>query len=218
MRLRHTIGLIAAAMLAWVGNGQVSGGFVEEFTNKDEWISAVGQFTTIGFTGFPNGTFITDQYADLGILFTDGNVFIHMSGSHVNDGWGLGGNEAIHLSFLTPQAWIAVDFPGAVKFELFSGGDLIYASSNFGGGGVGLFAGLLSTDLFDAALIYDWGDDQVFIDDLHFGVPAPGALWLLAVAALSPRRRRRVAPGGGAVVNRPASGRWFDAHHCESFP
>ncbi len=189
MRLQKIIGFaVAAVLLAPAGPTQAG---VIELTDREEWFSLVGPVITVDFTGFAPGTFITDQYADLGILFTDGNDFIHMSGSHVNDGWGLGGNEAIHLSFLTPQAWIAVDFPGAVKFELFSGGDFIYASSNFGGGGVGLFAGLLSTDLFDAALIYDWGDDQVFIDDLHFGVPAPGALWLLAVAALLRRRRRR---------------------------
>ena len=194
MRLGKTIGLIAAAMLAWVGNGQVSGGFVEEFTNKDEWIAAVGRFTTIGFTGFPDGTFITDQYADLGVLFTDGfdNIACCSKNTFPNDGAGLDGHSAIHLSFDSPQAWIAVHFPGAVKFELFSGGDLIYTSSNFGGGGTGFFAGLLSSDLFDAVVLSDPFVGDVFIDDLHFGVPAPPALAVLALASLfSPRSRRR---------------------------
>ena len=48
-------------------------GDVLEFTDKDEWIEAVGEFTTIDFTGYPKDTFIADQYAYLGILFTDGN-------------------------------------------------------------------------------------------------------------------------------------------------
>ena len=190
MGLRKTIGLIAAAMLAWVGNGQVSGGFVEEFTDKDEWIAAVGQFTTIDFTGFPDGTFITDQYADLGILFTDGNDSIVFAGSFINDGVGLGGNGNISMSFDTPQAWIGVDHPGFLSIELYSEGRLFFAS-NLWGGGVGNFLGLVSTELFDAAVLIDPLDRLAFIDDLHFGVPAPGALWLLAVAALMPRRRRR---------------------------
>ena len=195
MRLRNTIGLIAGAILPWVGNGQVSGGFVEEFTNKDEWIAAVGDFTTIDFTGFPAGTFITDQYADLGVLFTDANDSIHVSGSMVNDGWGLDGNPDIHLSFDTPQAYLAVHFPGDVQIDLFSG-DIFLHSSVFIAGGVGNFGGLISSQLFDAVVISDPVLGDVFIDDLHFGVPAPPTLALLALASLfSPRRRRSGVTG-----------------------
>ncbi|MCZ6735484.1 MAG: hypothetical protein O7C65_06815 [Planctomycetota bacterium] len=191
MRLRkETIGLVAMAIMAWPGNGGVAfGGFVEEFTNKDEWIAAVGRFTTIDFTGFPQGTFITDQYADLGILFTDGNDSIAFAGSFINDGVGLDGNGDISVSFDTPQAWIGVDFPGFLTIELFSAGNLIH-TAEFGSAGAGNFGGLISSKLFDAAVLID-PLDQVAIDDLHFGVPAPGALWLLGVAALLPRRRRR---------------------------
>ncbi|MCH8150741.1 MAG: hypothetical protein IH830_00025 [Planctomycetes bacterium] len=202
MRLgKTTTGLIAAAIMAWLGNGQALGGFVEEFTDKAEWISAVGRFTTIDFTGFPDGTFITDQYADLGILFTDGNDNIFLSdNAFPNDGAGLfgGGFTPIAVSFDTPQAWIAVDFPGAVQFELFREGELIYTSSLFGGGGVGFFAGLVSSELFDAAVILDPDDQSVFIDDLHFGVPAPGAIALLALASLFSTRRRRSGVTGAA--------------------
>ena len=35
-----------------------------------------GDFTTIHFFEFPDLTFITDQYLDLEVLFTDGNDFI----------------------------------------------------------------------------------------------------------------------------------------------
>ena len=163
---------------------------VQEFTDKDEWIDAVGKFTTIDFTGFPEGTFITDQYADLGVLFTDGNDTIQEWGGFM-DGHGLRGSDTITLAFDSPQAYIAVDYPGAMKLELFSEGRLIYTSSDFGDIGKGHFAGLLSTDLFDGALLYDWVLGSVFIDDLHFGVPAPGTLPLLALGALTRRRRRR---------------------------
>ena len=168
----------------------VSAGVIE-FTDKDEWIDAVGQFTTIDFTGFPEGTFITDQYADLGVLFTDGNDTISVNDGFLNDGSGLRGSDTITIAFDSPQAYIAVDYPGGMKIELFSQGRLIYTSSDFGLGGAGNFAGLLSTDLFDGALLYDWIAGSVFIDDLHFGVPASGALPLLALGALTQRRRRQ---------------------------
>ncbi len=190
MGLRKTIGLMAVAVMAWPGNGEALGGFVEEFTDKDEWIAAVGDFTTIDFTGFPQGTFITDQYADLGILFTDGNDTFFFTPSFINDSWGVDGNGNISVVFDTPQAWIGVDFPGDLQIDLFSEGRLIHTSV-FIAGGIGNFGGLISSELFDAAVLIDPVDGAVFIDDVHFGVPAPGALWLLAVAALFSRRRRR---------------------------
>ena len=193
MRLRKTIGLVAAAILPWPGNGQALGGFVEEFTEKDSWIAAVGRFTTIGFTGFPDGTFITDQYANLGVLFTDGfdNIACCSKNTFPNDGAGLDGHSAIHLSFDSPQAWIAVHFPGDVQIDLFSG-DILLSTSVFLPGGVGNFGGVISTQLFDTVVISDPSVGDVFIDDLHFGVPAPPTLALLALASLfSPRSRRR---------------------------
>ncbi|MCH8151501.1 MAG: hypothetical protein IH830_03905 [Planctomycetes bacterium] len=193
MRLRKTTtGLIVAALLiAWPGNGQALGGFVAEFTDKDEWIAAVGDFTTIDFTGFAQGTFITDQYADLGIVFTDGNDSINFSPTAFpNDAWGLDGNGDISVSFDAPQAWIGVDFPGDLQIDLFSEGRLIHTSV-FIAGGIGNFGGLISSELFDAAVLIDPIGVEAEIDDLHFGVPAPGALWLLGLAALFPRRRRR---------------------------
>ena len=164
-------------------------GGVAEFEDKGEWIAAVGPFTTIDFTGFPDGTFITDQYADLGVIFTDGDDTIQMSPSHVNDGWGLRGNGIITLAFDTPQAWIGVDFPGFLRITLFSAGKPIH-TGGFGFGGTGNFGGLLSSELFDEALLTDPGDSFAYIDDLHFGVPAPPTLGLLGLAVLLAKRRR----------------------------
>ena len=167
---------------------------VIEFTDKDEWIAAVGEFTTIDFTGFEVGTFITDQYADLGILFTDGNDTIHHTGSFVNDGAGLDGNGDIAVAFDTPQLWIGVDFPGFLDIELYYQGKLFHTGV-FGFGGVGNFGGLLSTQPFDAAVLAEVGGFEAAIDDLHFGVPAPGSFALLALGALTQRRRRREIEG-----------------------
>ena len=163
---------------------------VQEFTDKDEWINAVGEFTTVDFTGFDVATFITDQYADLGILFTDGNDSIQHTVSFLNDEWGLDGNGDISVAFDTPQLWIGVDFPGFMRIELYDEGRLIYTSSNFLPGGVGNFAGLFSNASFDAAVLIDPANEAA-IDDLHFGVPTPGSMALFALGALTRRRRRR---------------------------
>ena len=177
-------------------------GGVIEFTDKDEWIDAVGAFTTIGFTGFPNGTFITNQYADLGVLFTDGNDSIRFSPTvFPNDEWGLDGNGDIAVAFDTPQLWIGVDFPGFLDIELYYQGKLIHTGV-FGFGGIGNFSGLLSTQPFDAAVLAEVGGSEAEIDDLHFGVPAPGTLPLLALGALWTRRR------GSARATSTATGPW----------
>ncbi len=197
MGLRKTTGLMLVAMLLWSGDGVTFGGIIE-FTDKQEWEAAVGGFLTADFTGFAPGEFITDQYADLGILFTDGNDSINFSPTAFpNDAWGLDGNGDISVSFDTPQAWIGVDYPGLLTIELYSEGRLFF-TSNIYGGGVGNFLGLVSESFFDAVVLIDPLDDAVFIDDLHFGVPAPGALWLLGLGALCARRRRRSGVTGPA--------------------
>jgi hypothetical protein len=172
-------------------------GEVFEFTNRDEWFAAVGLTTTIDFTGYPDGTIITSQYTDSGVVFTDGNDAIAFNDiAYPNDGFGLKGNGWMFITFLTPQAYIAVDFPGFLMIQLFNQGALLYASDVFGEppGGGGHFAGLVSGDFFDSAVIRPHPQlGTVSIDDLHFGVPAPPALVPLALAALVPRRRRVAA-------------------------
>ena len=69
---------------------------VVEFHERDEWEAAAGSFSTIDFTGFPDSTIITDQYLDLGVLFTQGNDNIELSGSFPNDGSGLDGFDDVH--------------------------------------------------------------------------------------------------------------------------
>jgi MYXO-CTERM domain-containing protein len=163
---------------------------VMQFTDKQEWIEAAGPFATVDFTGFPNLTVITDQYADLGIYFTGGDDRIFLSQtSFPNDGAGLDGNDAITAVFDEPRAWFGVDHPGFVTMEIFSGEKSIYVGE-FGAGGAGNFGGIISSLLFDKIVLTDPIGD-VEIDDLHFGVPAPGAIWLLGLTALCHVRRRR---------------------------
>ncbi len=192
-RTGKTIGLFATALATSAVVSPAHAGVVE-FTNKDAWIAAVGGVTTVDFVGFPPGIFITEQYAGLGIHFTDGNdsIFPFDPISLPNDGWGLDGNGDINVSFDSPQLWIAVDYPGFMQFELFWQDQLVYTSSLFLPGGIGNFAGLFSNDLFDAARIIDPGG-QAAIDDLHFGVPSPGVIAFLALGGLQARRRRSVS-------------------------
>jgi hypothetical protein len=167
---------------------------VQGFTERAAWEAAVGgEFTTIGFTEYPDGTIITDQYAHLGVSFTDGNDYIAESSSMANDGVGLAGGSIITLAFPEPQAWLAVDFPGALHFELYRDGQHVYSSGNFGLSGKGLFAGLLSDVPFDEVVLNDWAETISFvvIDDFHFGVPAPSALVTLFAAPALTRGRRR---------------------------
>jgi len=182
--------------------GKVPAG-VTEYSDKAEWESAAGSFTTIGFTGYPDDTLISDQYAVLGVLFTDGFDFINLDNDHDTffDGAGLYGAGGIDLAFSIPMYSIALDFPGTLLFDLYSNGDLIYTSSPFGGGGVGHFAGLVSAESFDEASIRDWVGDTIDIDDLHFGPPIPGAsgLGLLGVAFVGMLRRRRISREEGVV-------------------
>jgi hypothetical protein len=172
-------------------------GDVVEYENAAQWQAAVGEYTTIDFVGFPSGTIITEQYASLGVHLTDGNDTILGFGldGFPNDGWGLKGHiiqpSGIHIAFDAPQRWLAVEFPGLVDIQLFRNGEMFHESVNLGVGGLGNFAGLVSTIGFDEAYLSD-SDGFVFIDDLHFGVPGPGALPLLALAgAIGMKRRRR---------------------------
>lgn len=62
----------------------------------DQWQSLVGDFSTINFTGYPDGTSVTNQYSQLGVTFI-GASFIAATTGFVNDGWGLHGPSGLHL-------------------------------------------------------------------------------------------------------------------------
>jgi MYXO-CTERM domain-containing protein len=169
---------------------------VTRYINRTVWQSAIGDDTQITFQGFPEHTLITDQYADLGVLFTDRHDFIRYNDSFLNDGVGLGSTDliygTIHMSFAEPLYAIASDFLGIIDIQLFSDGRMIYGSDPFDDS-QSRFGGLISTVPFDAVVIRDPSNGVVVIDDLYFGppIPAPGALAAFAVVALLQRRRRR---------------------------
>jgi len=166
---------------------QVTRGAVVEYTNKVAWQNAAGSYSTITFTELPANTWITNQYAHLGVTFTDGSDQVaYMPGAFLNDDFGLNGAfDESTLSFSQPMYTIAIEFPGAAQLELYYLGQLIYISSKFGGSGAGWFAGLISDQPFDEVLMYD-PSSGFFVDDLHFGpaIPAPGVIAVLLTAGL----------------------------------
>ncbi len=149
---------------------------VQAFTDKDEWIEAVGDFAFIDFVGIPNGTDVTDQYEELGVVF-DPNVNVIFEHPIFPDGFGLIGSQLFPISFslLEPQNWIAVDFPGMVQFQLFLGDKLVCESELFFAfGGNIAFAGIVSSTPFDRVIIQDPTDLNVGIDNLYVGVLESG--------------------------------------------
>jgi hypothetical protein len=167
---------------------------IVEYDEKDEWEVAAGSWSTADFTGFPDNMPLDEQYAYLGVHFVDGYDFVVLGDGFLNDGAGLDGNEIVELVFDAPMYSIAADFPGFIGFELYFGGQPFYTSTEFGIGGYGNFGGLVSTDAFDGAVIWQYGSHpNVFLDDLHFGppIPAPSALCIVSAALLAARRRRR---------------------------
>jgi hypothetical protein len=167
---------------------------VAEFTSAQAWQGAVEEnYSTIDFTGFPDGTAISNQYSNLGVTFS-GLAFIFASAAAVNDNWGLFGPAGLRFTLDTPQHSVAVDYSGAVQFQLFNDGQLLHTSTFFQPGGLGNFAGLISDASFDEVYLFrPFPVNQVFIDDLHWStsIPAPGALAFVALGALGMPRRRR---------------------------
>jgi hypothetical protein len=189
---RHRANIVLAACLAAISTSIVRAE-VSEYIDKEDWEAAAGSWSTADFTGFPMGTPIDEQYAYLGVHFVDGYDFVVLGWeTFPNDGAGLDGNELVDLVFDAPMYSIAADFPGGLTIDLYYEGEFFYQSSYFGPAGVGNFGGLVSTDPFDRAVIWDF-DEQVGLDDLHFGppIPAPSAMALIGGALLAARRRRR---------------------------
>lgn len=161
--------------------GATTYGEVVEVSDLDEWLAAVGPFSTICFDEVPLNTFVTDQYVGLGLHFTDGDD-LTLPIPLFSDGVGLHSSflppdfgSYIHIAFERPQSYVAIGSGPSVvsgsslRVELFSLGQLIHVVDPLLDWE---FFGMLSSDTFDAvALIRDF---PFAIDDLCFG--AAGAL------------------------------------------
>jgi hypothetical protein len=166
-------------------------------TGLSAWSAASGSFTTIDFTGYPQGTLITTQYEELGVTFTSSDPDFVLFGETVflSDGVGLNGLSVVELTFSQPSHAFAYHHPGRQYLMLFWQGNEIYSSPILGGSGVGFFDGLTSTLPFDQVRILRLPEPlggNVSIDNIYFStVPGPSGAALLALAGLiGPGRRR----------------------------
>lgn len=170
------IALIATAMFLFSSPTHAK---ITRYTNRDAWFDAVGgesAVTTVGFSEFGLTT-ITNQYQDLGVLFTDGNDTTHGEDfiAFPRDGWGLDGNFDIQFEFDIPRASVSVDHPGAIEYDFYLDNQHLGTASFFSTGADN-FSGVTTSFLFDKVILNDPGVSEATIDDLHFvTIPAPAA-------------------------------------------
>jgi PEP-CTERM motif len=171
---------------------------IVNYTSLAAFNSVVGPHPLIKFDDLPSGTILNNQYSGLGVLFPDGNDTTQANDSFLTDGVGLTGanqdvNAVITVQFTSAINAVGADFPGALRIQIFNGATLVGTSANFGSAGTGFFGGIVSDMPFDRAILSDWMDDRVFVDNLHFAsVPEPSAfaLALIGAGALWIRRSR----------------------------
>lgn len=163
---------------------------VQEFLDKAWWETTAAEFSAIPFTEYyPPSQIITDQYEELGVLFT-GSTSTHFTfGAKIfQDGVGLAvsapfpQNASISLVFAQPMLSIGADHMGPFQIRLFTGSTLIFTSTyvNPPGQEYGAFLGVVSDQPFDRALLIRLSGG-VTIDNLYFGSasPARGACCLV---------------------------------------
>jgi hypothetical protein len=153
-----TAGVMAAAALA-------PGQAVTVYSDQAAWAAAAGDFDTIDFLGYGFGTFMTDQYAALGVTFIDGVDAILPNGDF-QDGTGLYGvNNEIAVSFDAPRHAVAVHTLAKARLVLYCDQyEWFYASSP---SCCGSFIGLVSVQPFDRVVIRrEDPDADPNIDDL----------------------------------------------------
>jgi hypothetical protein len=153
-----------------------------QYTDSAAFPAAVGAHPILGFTDQAVGTILNTQYAAAhGLTFTDGDDMVRANAIlFPNDGRGVDCSGALTVKFALPRHAFGVDYPEAVRFEVFLGAALLYTSSNFGGSGTGLFAGFTTVEGFDKVVVSDWVDGLTYLDDLHFDSGAtPYAVYCL---------------------------------------
>ncbi len=167
------------------------------------WFQAVQSWTPLTFKGFAPGTQIVNQYAPLGVHFTDGEqnwVDDYTTINYPQDGWGLRGGVLVEIAFDSPTLAFAAHYTGKMAFDFYSGETLLHHSPFVGSGGPNHFTGFTTDVQFDRVRMYGPPEPppfppiKVYVDNFYFStVPAPGsAMVLIALALLRGRRQRSV--------------------------
>lgn len=184
--------LFHVAVAASLGMVTVACAGFQNFFDKPAWASQVPSFTALTFSEFDEDTWMTNQYVVHGVTFLNGDDDVDFGWeTYPEDGWGIDANNDCHLIFDSDQFAIAVAHPGQMAIRLFNDNQIVYEFLFFPGGGYGFFGGVVGTEPFDEAVIFDFWDDQINIDDIYFAVPSPAAVALLGLGAAFHGRRRR---------------------------
>jgi len=190
----HTTLLVPSLFCA-----MADGGFTVFQGDGAAWFQATPPFSEVTFADLPLNMLVTEQYAGLGVHFTDtdGNWVLGPTPTYPQDEFGLNGNVSVELTFDAPMWSFASFFPGKAKFAFFHGDLPMFTSELLGGSGTNFFAGFTTDLAFDRVLIVGgppdiFGNpDKVFFDDFYFSsVPAPARLSGFSVLLLSSRRRK----------------------------
>jgi len=163
-------------------------------TNKDEWLGTATPVTALDFTDLALLEFVTDQYADLGVMFF-GTAIGHTGMSlYPSDGHGILGwtHQIIEMEFDAPRTEFAIELgSGSMVLTFYLGGAEVGIAnvSRF----TSIFWGVFAESGFDRVTLEDQGLGGTAADNIYFGapIPAPGALVLVTFAGLVSRRRRR---------------------------
>jgi hypothetical protein len=141
---------------------------ITEYTDYATWAAAAAvPLLENRYAELGGGVIVTNQYAGMGAVYTDGNDITYPYGDST-DGMLLNGSGRIYVTFDEPVYAVGMNYPGAVTISGFLGAAPVFTSSDFGGSGAFFFAGIVSTDAFDNIEIKDWVDDAVYIDDLFY--------------------------------------------------
>jgi len=183
------VGVVAAAI---VGAASAEFVFTDDFA---QWTPLVPSYTNLDFVGLTPGTFLNDQYLDLGVDFTDGGLIQFSLGIYPQDGFGIYGGCIVDMLLDTPAYAVATHHPGYVRYFLDSGDSLIYVSPLDVTSGLNNFRGIVSSIPFGRVMFLGYTlappqCDEIAIDNIYFAsIPAPGGVALFG-AALRPTRRR----------------------------
>mgnify|MGYP007080175155 CR=1 FL=1 len=82
--------LLVGAFSAALSAASSSFAAIQVFYDKAAWEQAVGSWTTVDSVQ-PQSTFLTDQYADVGLLFPLGDAIAGQGNGPSGDGWALFG-------------------------------------------------------------------------------------------------------------------------------
>ena len=163
-----------ALILAFCGSSRAT---VTTATNKTQWQNIVGPHTTITFVEYSNFTIITNQYAGLGIVFTDTNDYVFVNSTFPDNHALLnsapfGQLGTVHMSFSQPRYSLGFDFTGHIQVELYYQGLPIFTSYGYVAD-VTPFLGFVSTTPFDGAKAWSFDTSQVNLDNIYFGPTSP---------------------------------------------